>query len=340
VARATSKGGVVKRIVVLLALAVSIVVSGAEAQSPFPSRPITMLVPFAAGGPTDVTARIVAAHMSRMLGQPVVIENVLGEGGQRAVLRTMQAAPDGYTIVMGHMGTHGAAPAVYPNLKYDPITDFTPIGFTAGTPIVIVTNKRVPAHDLQSFVRYVREKGASLRMAHAGLGSVSHTTGVLLNSVLGLHPTMVGYDGTGPALNDLVEGKVDLMTDQIVNVAPKIEAGSIRALAIATQERSPALPHVATTGQAGLPQYAVSAWNGVFAPAATPKAVVAKLNAALVAALDDDNTRKRLQDLGAVIPERAARTPDMLHRLVQAEISRWRSVMTTHGPHYESSSKQ
>jgi tripartite-type tricarboxylate transporter receptor subunit TctC len=160
---------------------------------------------------------------------------------------------------------------------------------------------------------------------------VSYSTGVLLNSVLGLNPTMVGYNGTGPALNDLIQGKVDLMTDQIVNVAPKIEAGMINALAIATQERSPALPDVPTTWQAGFPQYAVSAWNGVFAPAATPKAIVAKLNAALVAALDDENTRKRLLDLGAVIPAKAARTPEALRKLVQTEIELWRSVMATYG---------
>jgi tripartite-type tricarboxylate transporter receptor subunit TctC len=311
----------------------------AQAQTAFPARPITLLVPFAAGGPTDVTARIVAAHMSRKLGQPVVVENVVGEAGQRAVLRTMQAAPDGYTLLMGHMGTHGAAPAVYPNLKYDPLKDFAPVGHAAGTPIVIVTHKRIPADDLQSFVAYVKQKGAALKMAHAGLGSVSHSTGVLLNSVLGLNPTMVEYGGTGPALNDLVQGKVDLMTDQIVNVAPKIEAGMIRAVAIATPMRSPALPDVPTTRQAGLPQYVVSAWNGVFAPAATPKPIIGKLNAALVAALEDENTRNRLLDLGAVIPDKAARTPDALRKLVQTEISLWRSVMATHGPRYEAATQ-
>jgi len=317
---------IVKSIALLLAFSVLPIGSAALGESAFPARPITMIVPFAAGGPTDVTARILAGHMSHKLGQPVVIENVLGEAGQLAVLRTMQAAPDGYTIIMGHMGTHGAAPAFYPELKYDPVNDFAPVGLAAGTPIVIVANKRIPAHDLQSFVRYVREKGDALKMAHAGTGSVSHSTGALLNSVLGLGPTLVEYNGTGPALNDLVQGKVDIMTDQIVNVAPKIEAGAINALAIATLERSPALPDVPTTWQAGFPQYAVSAWNGVFAPAATPKDIVAKLNAALTSALDDENTRKRLLDLGAVLPEKAARSPEALRKLVENEISLWRSV--------------
>jgi tripartite-type tricarboxylate transporter receptor subunit TctC len=316
----------VRKGIALLAFALALG-GAAQAQTAFPTRPITMIVPFAAGGPTDVTARILANHMSRKLRQPVVIENVLGEAGQRAALHTMQAAPDGYTVIMGHMGTHGAAPAFYPDLKYDPVNDFAPVGLASGTPIVIVTNKRIPAHDLQSFVRHVREKGAALKMAHAGLGSVSYSTGALLNSVLGLKPTMVAYNGTGPALNELVQGKVDLMTDQIVNVAPKIEAGAINALAIATKERSPALPDVPTTWQAGVPQYVVSAWNGIFAPAATPKDIVAKLNAALTAALDDETTRKRLLDLGAVIPEKAACSPEALRKLVQSEMSMWRSVV-------------
>jgi tripartite-type tricarboxylate transporter receptor subunit TctC len=317
----------IKSLALLPAFAALAMGAAAQSESVFPARPITMIVPFAAGGPTDVTARILAGHMSRKLRQPVVIENVVGEAGHRAVLRTMQATPDGHTILMGHMGTHGAAPAFYPDLKYDPVNDFAPVGLAAGTPIVIVTNKRIPAHDLQSFVRYVREKGPALKMAHAGLGSVSHSTGALLNSVLGLRPTLVEYDGTGPALNDLVQGKVDLMTDQIVNVAPKIEAGAINALAIATYERSPALPDVPTTWQAGFPQYAVSAWNGLFAPAATPRDVIAKLNAALTSALDDENTRQRLLDLGAVPPGKADRTPEALRKLVRTEVSLWHSVM-------------
>jgi tripartite-type tricarboxylate transporter receptor subunit TctC len=323
-------GEIMKRIALSVIFVLAALLSDARGQGAFPVRPITIVVPFAAGGPTDVTARIVATYMSRKLGQPVVIENVIGEAGQRAVLRVKEAAPDGYTIIMGHMGTHGAAPAFYQDLKYDAVRDFAPIALVAGTPIVIVTNRRIPAYDLQSFVRYVREKGPALKMAHAGIGSVSHSTGALLNSVLGLNPTMVGYNGTGPALNDLVQGKVDLMTDQIVNVAPKIEAGMINALAIATSDRSPALPDVPTTRQAGLPEYAVSAWNGLFAPAATPKDIITKLNAALVAAVDDENTRRRLLDLGAVIPDRLARTPDALRRLVQTEIALWRSVRAAH----------
>lgn len=324
-----------KAAAVLLTAALVAMTGTSHAQEAYPQRPITVIVPFAAGGPTDVVARIVAINMSRTLGQPVVVENLVGDAGHRAVLHVAQAKPDGYTLLMGHMGTHGAAPAVYPNLKYDPVADFVPIGLGAGTPIVIVANKRVPAHDLKSFVEYVREKGPKLKMAHAGLGTVSHTTGALLKSVLGFSPTMVTYGGTGPALNDLVAGKVDLMTDQIVNVAPKIESGAIKALAIATEERSPALPEVPTTRQAGLPQYVVSAWNALFAPAGTSNEIAGKLNDALMQTLDDDITRRRLLDLGAVIPEPAGRTRDALQKLVQDEISRWKSVMATHGSNGE-----
>ena len=316
-----------KKIITLSLFALAFASARVQASEVYPNRLITLIVPFAAGGPTDVVARIVATHMARTLGQPVVIDNVVGEAGQRAVARTAEATPDGYTIMMGHMGTHGAAPALYPDLKYDPIKDFLPVGLATGTPVVIVASKQVPAKDLKEFIEYARGQNGTLRVAHAGLGSVSHTAASLLNSVLGIKPTMVVYGGTGPAVNDLIVGKIDFMTDQIVNVAPKIEAGKIKAFAIAIDARSPALPHVPTAKEAGLPQYSVNAWNAIFAPARTSPAAIAKLNEALVRALDDENTRKRLLDLGAVIPDRAARRPAALGVLVQEEITRWKRVM-------------
>jgi tripartite-type tricarboxylate transporter receptor subunit TctC len=320
-----------KKLVTILCLAIVASTGAVRAQAVYSQRPITLIVPFAAGGPTDVTARILATHMTRTLGQPVIVENVVGEAGQRAVGRTAEAAPDGYTIMMGHMGTHGAAPALYPDLKHDPIRDFSPVGLAAGTPIVIVANKQVPANDLKAFIAYARGKGEGLKVGHAGVGSVSHTAAAFLSSVLGIKPTAITYGGTGPALNDLVAGKIDFMTDQIVNVAPKIEAGAIKAFAIAIDERSPALPNVPTSREAGLPQYSVNAWNALFAPAATPALVTAKLNHALVLALDDENTRRRLLDLGAVIPDRSRRTPAALTELVKGEISHWKRVMNTVG---------
>lgn len=321
-----------KKTIFTAAIALGLVSSGmlsenAKAQQNYPQRPITMIVPFAAGGPTDVIARIVSDHMSRTLGQQIVVENVVGAGGTTGILRGSQATPDGYTLMMGHMGTHGAAPALYPNLKYDPTKDFAPIGLAAGTPILIVARKDFPANDLKSFIAYMKENADKTNMAYAGVGSVSHSTGILFNSVIGAKPTMVAYSGTGPALNDLMARSVDYMTDQIVNVAPQIQAGNIKAYAIATPERSPALPDVPTTREAGLPEYEVSAWNAVFAPKGTPQAIVDKLDSALKQALDDGDTRKRLLDLGGVIPPAAEQGPAALQKLVEAEVARWTPVL-------------
>jgi tripartite-type tricarboxylate transporter receptor subunit TctC len=320
-----------KKLLVGMVAALGLTTVAAHAQGAYPARPITMIVPFAAGGPTDVIARIVGDHMSRTLGQQVVIENVAGAGGTTGITRGAQAQADGYTIMMGHMGTHGAAPALYPNLRYDPAKDFTPIGLAAGTPIVIVAKKDFQPTDLKGFIEYAKANAAKLNAAHAGVGSVSHTTGVLLNATLGIKPTLVAYRGTGPALNDLMTGTVDYMTDQIVNVAPQIQAGTIKAYAIATPERSPALPNVPTTKEAGLPGYEVSAWNAVFAPKATPKEVAAKLADALDKALDDENTRKRLLELGAVIPSKTERSPQALQNLVESEVARWTPVLKEAG---------
>ena len=302
-----------------------------QAQAAYPERPITLIVPFAAGGPTDVVARIVGDNMSRTLGQQIVVENVTGAGGTTGTSRAAQATPDGYTIMMGHMGTHGAAPAVYPNLKYDPVKDFLPIGLAAGTPILIVARKNLPPKDLKEFISYAKANSEKLNEAQAGVGSVSFTTCSLLNSILGIKPTRVPYQGTGPALNDLVGGQVDYMCDQIVNLTPQIQAGSIKAYGIATEKRSPALPDLPTTKEGGLPEFQVSAWNAMFAPKGTPGEVVTKLNGALGKALDDESTRKRLLDLGADLPDKAGRSPEALQKLVASEIERWGKVLKGQG---------
>jgi tripartite-type tricarboxylate transporter receptor subunit TctC len=320
-----------RRFLAAAAVAAAFLVPAAP-RAAYPDRPITMIVPFAAGGPTDVVARIVADNMSRTLGQQIVVENVAGAGGTTGTLRCAQAAPDGYTLEMGHMGTHGAAPAAYPDLKYDPTKDFEPVGLAAGTPILIVARKDFPAKDLKEFVAYVKQNSEKLNEAHAGTGSVSFTTCTLFNSLVGAKPTRVAYRGTGPALNDLVAGQVDYMCDQIVNLVPQIQAGTIKAYAVALPQRSPALPDVPTTKEAGLPDYQVSAWNAIFAPKGTPKEIVTKLNAALVKALDDQGTRKRLLDLGADLSNKEAVTPDGLRKLVQNEVARWNKVMKSAAP--------
>ena len=312
----------------LVALALT---AGTAAAQDYPARAITVIVPFAAGGPTDVVARIVGEHMSRTLGQQLVIENALGAGGTTASTRAKRAAPDGYTIIMGHMGTHAASVALYPKLQYDPRTDFEPIGMAAGTPILVLAKKDFPAKDLKEFVAYVKANEAKLNNAHAGVGSVSFTTCLLLNSIMGVKPVTVPFNGTGPSMNALVGGQVDYMCDQIVNAVPQVKGGTIKAYAIATAERNPSLPDVPTTKEAGLPAFEASAWNALFAPKGTPKPIMDKLEAALSKALDDEAVRKRLLDLGSDIPDGPRRGGAALGALVKSEVDKWGKVIKEAG---------
>jgi len=312
----------------LAALALAAAPAGAQ---DFPSRTITLIVPFAAGGPTDVISRIVAENMSRTLGQQIIIENVVGAGGTTAATRAMRAKPDGYTLITGHMGTHAASVALYPNLAYKPDVDFEPVALLAGTPILILTKKDFPAKDLKEMVEYVKKNEAKVNMAHAGVGSVSFTSCLAFNDILKVKPTSIPYQGTGPAMNALVAGQVDYMCDQIVNAVPQVAGGTIKAYAVGTPERNPALPDVPTTTEAGLPAFQVSAWNALFAPKGTPKEVVAKINAAAAAALDDETVRKRLLELGSDIPTKEKRTPQALGDLVKSEIARWTPIIKNAG---------
>ena len=298
----------------------------AQAQT-YPTRSITMIVPFAAGGPTDVISRIVTAHMAQTLGQTIIIENVVGAGGTTATTRASKAANDGYTLITGHMGTHAASVPLYPKLAYHPETNFEPVALLAGTPILILARKDFPPKDLKEFITYVKANAEKVNAAHAGVGSVSHVSCQLLESILAVKPISVPFNGTGPAMNALVGGQVDYMCDQIVNAVPQINGGTIKAYAIATAERNPSLPNVPTTTEAGLPAFQAQAWNAIFAPKGTPADVVAKLNAAVVKALDDEGVRKRLLDLGSVIPAAADRTPAALGTLVKSEIAKWTPVL-------------
>jgi tripartite-type tricarboxylate transporter receptor subunit TctC len=300
----------------------------AHAQAPvYPARTITMIVPFAAGGPTDVISRIVTGHMAQTLGQSIIIENVVGAGGTTATARAARAANDGYTLITGHMGTHAAAVPLYPNLAYHPEKDFESVGLLAGTPILILARKDFAPKDLKEFIAYVKANTDKVNAAHAGVGSVSHVSCQLLNSILDIKPTGVPFNGTGPAMNALVGGQVDYMCDQIVNAVPQINGGTIKAYAIATAERNPSLPNVPTTAEAGLPAFQAQAWNAIFAPKGTPAPVIARLNAAAAKALDDEGVRKRLLDLGSVIPAAGERTPEALAALVKSEIAKWTPVL-------------
>lgn len=318
-----------KKLVLGLATAATLaLVGGAQAQG-YPTKPVTMIVPFAAGGPTDIIARIVADHMSKTLGQQIVIENVAGAGGTTGITRAITAAPDGYTIAMGHLGTFSAAPATYPGLKYDPINGMQTIGLAGGTPILIVARKTFEPKDLKTFVSYVKENKDKVNEAHAGVGSVSWTTCTLLKGVLGTPKiNSVAYRGTGPALNDLVSGQVDFMCDQIVSVAEQVRAGSIKAYAVASATRSPALPDVPTTKEAGLPEFQIEAWNGIAGPKGMPKEAVDKLVDALNKALNDEATKKRLLDLGTVLPTAEERTPPGFAALIKRDADKLTPVLS------------
>jgi putative tricarboxylic transport membrane protein len=310
----------------LLALALL----NAPAAAQYPNKPITVIVPFAAGGPTDVVTRLVGDHMSRTLGQTLVVENVGGAGGTIGMTRAAEAAPDGYTIAVGNMGTQSAAPALYPNLKYDPATSFAQVGVVNFTPQAIVAKKATAAGNLKEFIDYLKTNHAKLNYGHAGVGSISHVSGLVFNAKFGLKPSLVPYRGTGPAIQDLVGGQLDYMVDQSLNVIPQIKAGTIKVFAIAAPERLSSLPDVPTTKEAG-EDFIFSAWNAMVAPKDTPKEIVAKLADALGKAFDDPAVQARYVELGSSAPMGADRGPAGLQKLVESEVARITPVIKAAG---------
>jgi tripartite-type tricarboxylate transporter receptor subunit TctC len=315
----------------LLALALQ----SAPAAAQYPNKPITVIVPFAAGGPTDVVTRLVGDHMSRTLGQTLVVENIGGAGGTLGMTRAAQAQPDGYTIAVGNMGTQSAAPALYPNLKYDPAKSFAQVGIVNYTPQSIVAKKDTAAKTLKEFIDYLKANNAKLTYGHAGVGSISHVSGLVFNAKLDLTPNLVPYRGTAPAIRDLVGGQIDYMVDQSLNVIPQIQAGTIKIYAIAAPERLASLPDVPTTGEAGL-DFIFSAWNAMVAPKGTPKEIVAMLADALSKALDDPAIQKRYVELGSSAPKSADRGPAGLQKLVESEVARITPVIKAAGVTAES----
>jgi tripartite-type tricarboxylate transporter receptor subunit TctC len=300
--------------------------AGAVQAQDYPTRSITVVVPFPAGGPSDVVARIVTEAMSRTLGQSLVIENVGGAGGTLGSGRVAAAAPDGYTLLAGSMGSHVAAPVLTPNIKYDSARDFIPIGPTAHSPAVIVAKKDFPARDLKEFVALLKEKGSSIKQAHGGIGASSHMACLLFTTETGAKPTLVAYRGTGPAMNDLVGGHVDFFCEQSVSVTEQVKSGAIKAYGISANERLASLPDVPTAKEAGI-NYQMSIWAGIFAPKGTAAPVVAKLSDALDKALDDQGVRSRINNLGGSIPGKAERSPAAFDAYVKAEIARWEPVL-------------
>ena len=307
-----------------------LVMSGAPAAAQYPDKPITVVVPFAAGGPTDVVARLLGDHMSRTLGQTIIVENVGGAGGTIGMTRAAQANPDGYTIAVGNTGTQSAAPALYPNLKYDPAKSFAQIGITNFTPQAIVAKKSTQASGLEEFIDYLQANSEKLTYGHAGVGSISHVSGLLFNAQFGLKPTLVPYRGTGPALQALVAGQLDYMIDQSLNVIPQVKAGTIKVYAIAAPERLSSLPDAPTASEAGV-DFVFRAWNAMVAPKGTPNEIVGRLADALSKALDDPNVQARYNELGSSVPTGDERGPAGLQKLVETEMARITPVIKAAG---------
>jgi tripartite-type tricarboxylate transporter receptor subunit TctC len=300
--------------------------SGAQAQE-YPARTVTVIVPFAAGGPADITGRIVADIFSRHLGQKFVVENVGGAGGTTGALRAARAPADGYTIISGHLGTNALAPAFYPNLGYDPQKDFAPIGLTAEYPELLVVRKDFPANTLKEFVAYAKANSDKLNGGHAGLGSVSYIGCLLLHSAIGIKPTMIPFTGTAPVLNAMLTGQVDYACDPVLGPFGQVQAGNVKALAVAAKKRSPLLPDVPTSHEQGLPEFDIAPFYAVFVPTGTPQVVVDKLADALSKGLNEEAVQKRLTDLGADGVEPSRRGPKALADLVKSESARLMPIL-------------
>jgi tripartite-type tricarboxylate transporter receptor subunit TctC len=310
-----------RKLLLAVAFAALTGIAGADAQT-YPSRPITMVVPYSAGGPTDTIARLMAERMRGPLGQMVIVENVTGAAGTIGVGRVARAAPDGYTISIGHWGTHVVNGAIYA-LQYDVLNDFEPVSLIATNPQIIVARKAMPAKDLQELVAWLKANSAKATQGTAGHGSGSHVSGVYLQSITGARFQFVPYRGAGPAMQDLVAGQIDIMIDQAANSLPQVRAGTIKAYAVTDRSRLAAAPDIPTVDEAGVPGLHISIWHALWMPKGTPKDVIARINAAVVEALADANTRRRLADLGQELPPPEQQNPQALAAFHKAEVEKW-----------------
>jgi tripartite-type tricarboxylate transporter receptor subunit TctC len=309
-----------KNVVIVALVLAALGITSAQAQ--YPTRPITMVVPFAAGGPTDTVARIMGERMGRALGQTIIIENVTGAAGSIGVGRVARAAPDGYTLSIGHWSTHVVNGAIYP-LAYDLLKDFDPIALLPSNPQLIVTRKDVPAKDLKELVAWVKENQGKITGGTAGAGSASHIGEIYFQQFTGTKFTFVPYRGTGPAILDLIAGHLDIMCDQSSNSLPQVRAGQVKAFAVTAPKRLDAAPDIPTVDEAGLPGFYISVWHGLWVPHGTPPEIIAKLSAAVREALADPDAQKRFADLGQEIPPADQQTPEGLRKHQTEEIAKW-----------------
>ncbi len=306
----------------VLAVLAMLAFTGASFAETYPAHPITIVVPFAAGGPSDAMARILGERMKQSLGEVLLIENVTGAGGSIGVGRAVRAAPDGYTVSFGHLGTHVANGAIY-KLGYDLVADLEPVVLLPSNPMIIVSKNAVPAKSLKELLEWLKSRPAPPTAGTAGAGSGSHIAGLYFENVSGIKLQYVPYRGTGPALNDLVAGQIDIIVDQTSNSINQVRAGNIRAYAVTDSKRVANAPDVPTVDEAGLPGFHMTLWSGLWVPKGTPKEIVAKLNAAAVEALADPAVQKQLENLGLQMPPKDQLTPEALGTWQKAEIAKW-----------------
>ena len=297
----------------------------------YPARPMTMIIPFAAGGPTDVLGRVMAQRMSEVLGEQVVVENVGGAGGMTGSKRVADAAPDGYTFVLGTVGTHAQSQTMYKKPLYQAATDFAPVALIAEVPIVLIARNDLPVNNLQEFIAYAKANQSHMQYGSAGAGSATHLGCVLLNYLIGVDITHVPYRGTGPAMQDLQGGRIDYLCEIVSTAKPQIDGGTVKAIAIMTKERSPALPNVPTGLEQGTPNLEAYTWNAIFLPKGATADVVKKLDDAAVEAMKTPTVKERLEGLGAVIVSDDRATPEYLGQFLKSEIEKWAGPIKASG---------
>ncbi len=314
---------------IIAAIAALIVLTG-SANAQYPNRQLTMVIPFAAGGPTDVLGRVMAQKMGEVLKQTVIVENVGGAGGMTGGRRAADAAPDGYTMLLGTVGTQAQGQTLYKKPLYNAITDFTPVVLIADVPIALLVRKDLPAKDLKEFVAYAKANQDKMQFGSAGAGSATHLGCVVLNTAMGTNITHVPYKGTGPAMQDLVAGRIDFLCEIVSTAKAQIDGGTVRALAIMTTERSPVLPNLPTTKEQGLDVQAYT-WNAIYLPKGAPADVVKKLHDAAVEAMNSDSVKERLQSLGAMIVAKDRQSPEYLGKFTADEIKKWEAPIKASG---------
>jgi tripartite-type tricarboxylate transporter receptor subunit TctC len=320
-----------KKLMLAAVAAGLMVTSGAVSAQDFPSRPITMIIPFAAGGPTDVLGRVLAARMSEILGQQVVVENVGGAGGQTGAKRVEQAKPDGYTMLLGTVGTQAQSQTISKKPLYDAANDFAAVALVAEVPIALIARKDFPASNLKEFVEYSKKNASKMTFGSAGAGSATHLGCVVANMVMGTDIVHVPYKGTGPAMQDLQGGRIDFLCEIISTAKPQIDGGTVKAIAIMTKDRSPALPNLQTAEEQGVKGMEAYTWNAIFLPKGTPAPIVKKLADAASQAIDTPAVKEKLAGLGAMVVAPNRRSPEYLDKFVKDEIVKWREPILKSG---------